>query len=84
MLPTTVDSKAKRSLTEKRIISTIRSFFFFNFCQGNITEFILVKSTFEITLLYSHQQDSLYPEETQEASAGNKEYKLAASQKKYY
>lgn len=35
-------------------------------------------------LLYNHQQDSLYPEGTQEARVGNKQYKLAASQKNYY
>lgn len=43
---------------------------------------MLVNSTLGVTPLYN-PQDSLYPEETQEATAGNK-YKLAASQKNYY
>lgn len=43
---------------------------------------MLVKSTLGVTPLYN-PQDSLYPEGTQEATAGNK-YKLAASQKNYY
>lgn len=74
--------QSKKSLTGKRE-SSARLDLCLSFCQISITEFILVKSTFDMNLLYNNQQDSLYPEGTQEASAGNK-YILAASQKDYY
>lgn len=52
-----------QSKRTKRIISIIRSF---SFCLASVTDFILVKSTFDVTPLYNDHQDSLYPEGTLE------------------
>lgn len=55
---------------------------FLSLCQANITEFILVKSTFDVIPLYNNQQDNLYPEATLETVQETS--RLAGSLKNYH
>lgn len=52
---------------------------FLSLCQGNITEFILIKSTFDVT---PQSTGYLYPEGTLEA--GQETSRLAASLKNHH